>query len=285
MSFLNSYEGIQKGRENPRFLRPKDWLVWGGYVAGAIGTVVTLSQIGTIESFQDTIESAKNVVEDGVDSLSNVGHLARGLGFLVGMGENATGMVTTLLMLNGKIRMQGTGTPEIAGDGVRVFDQTCVDGDIPESQQDIVEPGSGLMQGTQLVNMLVATGIDKIGDGPAVDFLVGRMMGRALPAALVSTLIHVYRSVTAWGRPAERVIERHHEEMCGWTATSSWINFGLKFTHKPSVILDTINIPARVAQVAANSVEQSMLVLFSMGKSIRIPGKNSPINRGKHRHI
>lgn len=283
MGFLKGYELMGQGKENPSFLRPKDWLVWGSYVAGAIGTIATLSQIGTLDALQDTLESSKELIENGVESLSSAGHLARGMGFLVGMGENIAGMGVTLWMLNGKIRMQGTGEPEIAHDGVLVFDQTCVDGDIPESHQDIVEPGSSLMQGTQLVNMLIATGIDKLGDGPTVDFLVGRLMGRALPAALISTVIHAYRSVTAWGRPAERVIERPHEEMCGWTATASWINFGLKFTHQPSYILDTINKPARVAQVAANTIEQSIFVPVSGGKSIRYPGKKSPINRGIHK--
>lgn len=284
MGFLGKYEAMGQGKENPRFLRPKDWLVWGGYVAGAIGTIAALSHIGTVDALQDTLDSAKHVVEDGVDSLSSASHLARGVGFLVGLGENAAGMVVTLGMLNGKIRLQGTGNPEFAADGVLVYDQTCVDGDIAESQQDIVEAGSGLMQGTQLINMLVATGIDQLGDGPVVDFLVGRMMGRALPAALISTVIHAYRSITAWGRPAERVIERPHEEMCGWTATASWINLGLKFTHQPSVILDTINKPARAAQVAANAIEQAVLMPASVGKSIRLPGKKSPINRGKHKH-
>ena len=277
MGFLNNYQQMGLGKENPRFLRPKHLWLWGGYVAGAIGTIATLSHIGTIDAFQDTLDSATRVVEDGFDSLSSASHMARGVGFLVGMGENAVGMVVTLGMLNGKIRLQGTGIPDQAKDGVLVFDSTCVDGRVPVSEQDIVEPGSGLMQGTQLANMLVATGLDQLGDGPVVDFMVGRLMGRALPSALTSTLIHVYRSVTAWGRPAERIVERPHESMCGWTATGSWVNFALKFTHQRPEILDSINKPARVLQVVANAMEQTFFVPASFGKSIRVPGGYSSI--------
>lgn len=268
--------------KKPNFLQPKDFLAWGGYVIGAIGTIAALNGLGVTETANEVIESLGFGSETEFLG-ENMKTGIMGTGFVVGFVENIFAMGATFLKLNGKVRLRGTGHLEEAKDGVMVANRTCVDARTPIDEQDHVEPGSGLMQGLQLRNMILASLWANATEGQAADFLTGYMMGRALPAALVSTLIHASEVVTSYFKPPERVIEQHHNKSCGWSATGDWLSFYLKFTHKPDVILDTLNIPSRILQLPMQALEQSALVFLSGFRHITYPGKPSTI-QDNHSH-
>lgn len=245
-------------------------------MVGAIGTVAALNGLGVIETAKEVSESLGFGDEQAM-SVETVKTGIMGTGFVVGCVENIIAMGATFLKLTGKVRLAGTGHLEEDKDGVMVANRTCVDGRTPLEEQDHVEPGSGLMQGLQLRNMILASLWNGATEGQAADFLTGYMMGRALPAAAISTLIHAKEVLVSYFKPPERVIEQHHKESCGWSATGDWISYYLKFTHKPDVILDTMNIPSRILQLPMQAVEQAVLVPLSGFRHITYPGKASTI--------
>lgn len=268
--------------KKPNFLQPKDFLAWGGYVVGAIGTIAALNGLGVTETANEVIESlgfGSEVEFSGENMKTGI----MGTGFVIGCVENVAGMVATLIKLNGKVRLAGTGHLDVAKDGVMVAKRTCVDARISVSEQDHVEPGSGLMQGLQLRNMILASLWANATEGEAADFLTGYMMGRSFFAASISTLIHAKEVLVSYFKPPERVIEQHHKKSCGWSATGDWLSFYLKFTHKPDAILDTLNAPSRILQLPMQALEQAVLVPLSGFRHITYPGNPNTI-QDNHSH-
>ncbi len=241
-----------------QFLSPKELGIYGVYAVGALATLWGLNEIG---------------VTDLVKELGKPGELETG--FVIGCAENVIAMGVTLAKLSGKINLTGTHDFKLDNDGVRVRKSTCVDGRIDRDDQEAVEPGSGLMQGIELRNLLLAT---MVHNGGGSDLVVGYLMGRALPAAAISTTFHLAKSVGAWFGPATREVEEPHNSMCGWTATENWGNFALKFMHAPSVFLDGENLVNRVLQIPVQMVEQAVAVPLSFFKFIRTPGGYSQIH-------
>jgi hypothetical protein len=276
--------------ESKNFLQPIDLLKWGGYVVGAVGTLSLLSHLGVddaVHHVADSVGDLGKLVENN-QPVNNelLKKSVMGAAFIFGCAESLVGTAATVVKLNKSShppRLSGNHGYEIAEDGVRVQDSECGDGRISALKQMLIELGAGgLMQGIQLENMLIATGADKlgevVGDNIVTDMLTGYYMGRNLPPALASTMVHAYRSLKNWAEPATREHDHSHNLKCGMTAAASWWKFNQKFSDAPAEVLDTRNNISQVFALLVLALEQSLFVPMSGFKHIRYMGEQTKLD-------
>lgn len=273
--------------------------IWAGETALAGGIVLAAQQLGMGDMYTHLAQSfhVLNQVHElsrlmtYLDGKPEHAQLAMmGFGFTVGAVADVGLSAATLAKLAGHVRLIGSGEYEVDDRGIRLQHNTCVDGRIPEEEQDVVEPGAGQMGGAfirdQILAFLVHTGLP---DSAVQDFFTGYLMGRNVVTAGVSLSIATVRSLwkgwvenglLAQGPMVE--FDHFHNDRCGWSGTESILLFLLKFTNKKSEVqtglMDITNAPSvLLQQLVWNPMVNTVLTPLSGFSWLRLPGGPSTI--------
>lgn len=255
------------------FLPVKDWLIVGAEAGVATAAVLAAQHLGLTETYFNLLASAAhaNILADYIQEaakgvLGNPEKLKPALmfaGFFTAVVTDLVYAADVLVHLNGKIRLQGNNDFTIKN-GVRVRDRDCVDSRIIKQKklsaetgllqsynttdqliQEKVEPGAGQMGGAFIMNNMAAILVDKLGDGPASDFLAGYLVGRTLPTVVISAMFTLGGAVESWFGGPVNENQLPHNHACGWTGTENTVKHWLKFSHnhheQKAAILDAWN--------------------------------------------
>src|SRR3990167_2803094 len=139
--------------ERRRFLPPRDILLWGGEFIGVGAALWAARELGLGQTYVDLMQSlahagmvaeSLNHLRETIQNPEMLKPAAMGIGFVAGVVTDVIYSGETLVLLNGRIRLTGTGEYRLI-DGVRERDEECVDARIERSQQHAVEPGAGQM--------------------------------------------------------------------------------------------------------------------------------------------
>lgn len=232
---------VENNQQLRTFLPVKDWLIVGAEAVGVTAAILTAQHLGLTETYFNLLVSAAhaNILADYIQDtakgvLGNSEKLKPALmfaGFVTGAVTDVVYAADVLVHLNGKIRLQGNNDFTVEN-GVRVRDRDCVDARISQEKQEKVEPGAGQMGGAFMMNNIAAILVDKLGDGPASDFLSGYLVGRNLPTAVISSMFTLGGAMESWFGGPVNENQLPHNHACGWSGTENMIKHWLKFSHE-----------------------------------------------------